>query len=283
MSKSEQKNEPIRYPPSQKRLSYPYKTPKKSAIFYKFQAPVLHSFYTLAEKYFWFGSSEQLNDPHEFKAIPQENASDEEVVLCAKKLASIGEYDLIGGVENLVKIENNIDNEIETARNYWLDAIRFNLKKSGTKIFCASEKCSSPAMWAHYTMNHTGWAIGFRPEGIFEGITKNYWHKVIYQKRYPEFSVHDLLFNMEWNKKIFATKFDEWKYEKEWRCYHQEEFQKAPINTDGVEHIVFGLLCDKQTEFLVRKLTENWNIHYLKAIPSGSHYKIELIACDEHV
>lgn len=274
--KIDPKHTPVQFGSSEERMNFPYEKPSDKQVFYKFQSPSLLSLYTLTEKYFWFSFIAELNDPHEQKLSWQDYASDEEIIMWAEKIAKKGEFHLIGG-KDISYILNNTDNAIDKLRDWWLGSLNLNIemqKSNKRKVFCASEQCSSPAMWAHYSYNHTGWAIGFKPNSIFDEAPEECWFKVRYQDKYPEFGLADMFENMEWQYKLFSTKSEEWRYEREWRCSHENESHKISINTDFVECIIFGKDCCEQTERLVVTLTKDWRINYFKARPSLKGYEI---------
>lgn len=275
MRKYEPLYEAVRPEPSERRKQFKFTAPQDGQLFYKFQIPNLNSLYTLSQEYFWFSIKNELNDPHELKVKAQDDASDEEIKKWAQWLCDEGEYGLIGNKENLNNILNNLNGEIEQARSYWIRSINQNIDQvKNIKIFCASEKYSSPTMWSHYTANHTGWAIGFDSLRVFNNFPPDAWFKVRYKQDVPEFGLEELFGDMEYQHKLFATKFDEWEYEQEWRCAQSTEHRAISINTEAVKCIIFGMHCDESTKLLVSKLTKDWDIEYFDAKPCEDRYEL---------
>lgn len=278
MRQYEPNQKPIRHALSERRRLHNYLIPSKDQIFYKFQAPNLNSLYTLSEEYFWFSLSHELNDPHELRVKVQEVATDEEIITWVNRVAANKEFELIGGEESYLNLRNNNYNnrDIELIRDYWMRSINCNLdsRDNGIKFFCASESMKSPTMWSHYTNQHTGWVIAFKPLELFTNCSADVWFKVHYEEEVPVFGLADMIDNMEWQHKLFATKCSEWQYEKEWRCAHNAEHQQVTLNKEAVAKIIFGIKCLESTEKLVMKLTENWNLEYLKAVVSEDKYEI---------
>lgn len=85
-------------------------------------------------------------------------------------------------------------------------------------LICLSETRHSPAMWAHYTNNHTGVCLEFEVtydpvfkmeyqcEKLFKGIT---------------LETYDSYMNLDNFQEILGTKAKDWKYEKEHRMLIQ--------------------------------------------------------------
>ena len=203
--KYEPRNTPVRPEPSERRKAFSYELPNEGQLFYKYQNPNLHSLYSLGEAYFWFSLKNQLNDPHELKTKCQETATDEEIISWAKRLVELDEVDLIGGRDNLDNIINNLNGEIERCRDYWFRSLNSNMdaQERENKIFCASDNYESPAMWAHYTNNYTGWVIEFDPFTIFEGIPVDVWFKIKYKDELPILTLADMFENMEYQHLLF--------------------------------------------------------------------------------
>nr|WP_246297259.1 DUF2971 domain-containing protein [Tardiphaga robiniae] len=86
---------------------------------------------------------------------------------------------------------------------------KFNEEKG---LICFSEDWTDPVLWSHYAAKHTGIALGFDiDESLISKV--DYSEKRLKQKL-PKGSkalTPDLV------KLLVETKFDSWKYEREWR------------------------------------------------------------------
>lgn len=99
-------------------------------------------------------------------------------------------------------------------------------------ILCLTESRDNLLMWAHYTSNHTGFAIEFNEKHPFWDQRKTpneirgLLQKVRYSKERPEITVFDIdkmkdeQGLMRWAENIFWTKSDHWQYEHEWRMVY---------------------------------------------------------------
>ena len=114
-------------------------------------------------------------------------------------------------------------------------------------IACFSEVYNSILMWSHYAEFHKGIVIGYKIKLLPE-LTK-----VVYdRKRYvvPLYREKD----PDWAKRLSATKFLDWSYEREWRCLVPTA--RLSISTKGnfhvlhheprtIDHIIMGINIDK--------------------------------------
>ena len=80
------------------------------------------------------------------------------------------------------------------------------------RVYCLSEACNSPLMWAHYTRSHTGVCLEFDARvPPFSAAAK-----VKYRTTYPAFDMIDL------TPEALITKSHVWAYEAEWRIVAEE-------------------------------------------------------------
>ena len=120
-------------------------------------------------------------------------------------------------------------------------AKRNNLKNIG--VCCFSEVIDDPLMWAHYTNQYHGFALGFQGSNFTvqmskDDFSKHTLTKVIYPEQPPQikmnypFAQHYLL----------STKFKRWAYEKEWRLIAtiDSDIRKVYFDLDSVIGIYIG-------------------------------------------
>jgi len=127
------------------------------------------------------------------------------------------------------------------------------------RIYCLSEFCNSPLMWAHYTGSHTGVCLEFdacaAPFTRRSGATK-----VIYRTTYPAYDITAPGYEP------LITKSDVWAYEAEWRIAAEERgVAQAPdtIQTDNdflmlppgvLKSIIIGCRASEESRQLVERL-----------------------------
>ena len=127
------------------------------------------------------------------------------------------------------------------------------------RVYCLSEVCNSPLMWAHYTGSHTGICLEFdalaAPFTRQSGATK-----VIYRKTYPSVDITATGYEP------LITKSCVWAYEAEWRIVAEERgvAQAAEtIKTDNdflilpqgvLKSIIIGCLASVESRQLVARL-----------------------------
>jgi Protein of unknown function (DUF2971) len=133
------------------------------------------------------------------------------------------------------------------------------------RVYCLSEICDSPLMWAHYTGKHTGICLEFNAD-VAPFTRQTGATKVIYQKTYPAFDF------IAPGHKALITKSDVWCYEAEWRIVAEERAvakergvaqPAGTITTDNgflelppgvLKSIIIGCLASKESRQLVASL-----------------------------
>lgn len=83
-------------------------------------------------------------------------------------------------------------------------------------MLCTSRTWDSPVMWAHYGHKHQGVCLGF-------DVTDAEAHQVRYEPRRLKGLLEQIgngkLLNDSHMRAILTTKFRDWEYEREWRCF----------------------------------------------------------------
>lgn len=256
--------------------------PSPPELLFKYQSPNFNSLASLAESYIWLSAANELNDPHEQYALIDEEISDDDVVSWAKRLYEKNQYFALGGPngkENYSKIINREGTWIEETRNWWIRSIKQNIsgrEALNYKYFCASESGKSSAMWAHYAGNHEGWALAFCPKKLVYEVD-NLWVPVAYEESIPKVSIQDLFENNRFPTLVYTTKSQEWKYEKEWRLWQKQEYNRYKIEASAIKYIVFGKNAKDSTKMLVRRITSDWGLKYYDAVPSALSYQMDFI------
>jgi hypothetical protein len=101
-------------------------------------------------------------------------------------------------------------------------------------ILCFSSDWSNPVMWSHYADRHKGICLGFE-------VSEKHLHEVKYAVERPSINVKDLVERGKRDPSLVmpltSTKFEHWKYEKEFRAYLQ--LQDEP-DSNGLYYAEFS-------------------------------------------
>jgi len=83
-------------------------------------------------------------------------------------------------------------------------------------VICFSKDWANPVLWSHYADKHRGIALGFE-------VTDRYAMPVAYEKALTKVELDQLGSGGDpsdaFGRMLLATKFDDWKYEKEFRVF----------------------------------------------------------------
>jgi hypothetical protein len=127
------------------------------------------------------------------------------------------------------------------------------------RVYCLSEVCDSPLMWAHYTDSHKGICLEFDALAA-PFFRENGAAKVTYRATYPAVDITDPGYES------LITKSDVWAYEREWRIVAEERAvaqAAGTIKTDNdfltlppgvLKSIIIGCLASEESRQLVASL-----------------------------
>jgi hypothetical protein len=143
-------------------------------------------------------------------------------------------------------------------------------------VYCLSSDPLNILMWSHYADYHRGICIGFdgNEANPFFGRAQ----QVIYSLNYPVVNV--IKGTPEKNaEKIFLTKSDQWKYEKEWRIIEHDHgsgvycFEKSTI-----KELIFGVKTDPEHIDYIKNVLDQHQIFpcLYKARLNNNSFKIVL-------
>lgn len=105
-------------------------------------------------------------------------------------------------------------------------------------VCCFSEDNENLLMWAHYSESYKGFCLEFNTNK--EPFNKI--RKVEYLESIPEFDIASYIIDGQGDQilKLFCTKAENWKYEKEWRLLHKEANTKYSYCAESLKAIYFG-------------------------------------------
>jgi len=153
-------------------------------------------------------------------------------------------------------------------------------------VFCASKFeevegniLTNPLMWAHYTDNHTGIAIGLKTLSFAPNPSQ-----IIYMSENEiENQFKSLLDSHKINKDIAITPLAEilfkykpiyWKYENEYRQVHLRAANTYIDPNAEINEVVFGFRSKEEDELAVWSVLRN-TIKYKKAINRNGRIEID--------
>lgn len=173
----------------------------------------------------------------------------ENIVKKRVKISRYGKYGTLNDPFELSPYDTS-DQEIRRVHKQVIDKFAQN-----QGLICLSETRYSPAMWAHYTVNHTGACLEF--DVTYDHIFKvNYRREKLFKKISSEtFNSH---INKDNIKEMLGTKSEDWAYEKEVRMHvpldnpvvikegklHFLPFQVKKDNTFKLKRVWVGYRCN---------------------------------------
>jgi len=106
-------------------------------------------------------------------------------------------------------------------------------------VSCFSETNNEILMWSHYSKSHTGFCLEF--DTSFTPFSEA--KEVQYKETFPELNSMDALVEQKkFNAEILLlTKYKSWKYEKEWRVFHQKKHVLYRYPPHALTSIYFGV------------------------------------------
>ncbi len=109
---------------------------------------------------------------------------------------------------------------------------------SKTGVICCAERKDNLLMWSHYGGKHGGFCLEFRTEAPFFDKLR----QVNYVSEIPRLNMSKLILNRDDDQlmKHYCTKFDEWKYEREWRVRYAIADTLVRFRPEALKAIYFG-------------------------------------------
>lgn len=274
-------------------------------ILYKYRTISDNTDKIFKNKQVWLSNAKNLNDP--FECSIQEIAKDwiEEKIREGMQAHILGFIDTaIQSLKNNKKFFNlnpkltkiylkkfkkisNLEDAYIEFRNFIKKQIgnyptdmretfsNFDKQLNKVGIFSLTETAENQLMWAHYSSESRGLAIGFEVEEKSKLSNKEHCLKVNYSDTLPAMLGNGLIletsfllgssgqlkpeqrisFSDPTFKLAVITKPTCWSYEREWR-YIEEECGAYPLPSK-ISEIVFGLRCSNENRLKYKKLVED--------------------------
>ncbi|RYZ79967.1 MAG: DUF2971 domain-containing protein [Proteobacteria bacterium] len=163
--------------------------------------------------------------------------------------------------------------DFEWLRKHWTETQGF---------ISFSENWASPLMWAHYAMNHTGVCLGVE-------VPDHKPMKMDYQPRRIaldfDFKKFENAADLDLLRRIAATKFDEWKYEHEWRLLlplehdarqpRPEHFFESFTPDFELREVILGARCERRLSVIAEQIFGvTATVHVKRARPAFDSFSM---------
>ncbi|MBL4663702.1 MAG: DUF2971 domain-containing protein [Flavobacteriaceae bacterium] len=145
-------------------------------------------------------------------------------------------------------------------------------------LLSLSSACDNILMWSHYSMNHSGFVVGFDTQSMANDYNFEWIEPVNYQFEYPLISGNDDS-RLQFHKK-FYYKSKLWEYEKEWRIsINHIEKRTVKLNPYSITEIILGCKMNAKATNQIIKLSKRKlrnNIAIFKATKSKDNFGLDI-------
>lgn len=252
---------------------------KISERIYKFQTFDQYSLRNLKNAQIYFNRPVDFNDPFDC-AIGRESVSHTKQDLLSLlnsyikegRFPGLFEYKDISEVppQVLEMISRNIGAVAKQFQEHYL----YNIG-----CCCFSESNDHILMWSHYANGHRGFCLEF--DTSYTPFRENLF-KVTYSSEYPKWKIASIAASTEngFRKddiRHLLHKYETWKYEKEWRIFHNEARKLFGYDVEALKAVHFGLsasFTDIEIACLIL-LGQNPNIKFYRASRHEKPYKVK--------
>jgi len=204
-------------------------------------------------------SPRTFNDPSEFKVEYDFEASDE--VIKQRYFSDNPDSDKESFKDWLNSFTPQSKWHISyTNRHAMLDAVG---------VVCLTSDPNNYLMWSHYTRDHTGFCIGFDEEITTSLDDTLFSSEVKYQKEIPVFRYFYETVG-DFNRSLFFTKSNNWKYEKEFRIITKSHGIRS-FNRSLIKEVIIGCRAPRELEEYARSYLGH-DVDFSKMIDHPKEY-----------
>lgn len=252
---------------------------KRPEHIYKFQTFDQYSLRNLKNAQIYFNRPVDFNDPFDC-AVAKESVFHTKRDLLGLlnsyiregKLPGRSEYENICDVPP--EIFEAISRNVESVAEQFQGSCLYNVG-----CCCFSESNDHILMWSHYGSGHRGFCLEF--DTNFIPFRKNLF-KVKYSKDYPKWKVASIAANASDEFKgedieHLLHKYETWKYEREWRIFHNEAKKLFGYDVRALKSVYFGLaasLTDIEIVCLIL-LGQNPDVKFYRASRHEKPYRLK--------
>lgn len=240
-------------------------------VLYKYMPEWPYALTTLTTRYFYFSPITDFNDPFEGKFIDDEQYCKNDLRNYLKNTCNASE-EYLKSLENIFRNDENWE---KTFKDRLIQEKESVEKDFG--ILCLSETEKNILMWSHYANSHKGIVIGIDSKILWRNMTSpesaGFLEPVQYKKDYPK--VKFFKNQEDVVDKWFFTKYEDWKYEKEWRAVYKPGLIQFP--KEIIKSVYFGAKFDlKKQAFWMSQIKDSGiYLQFYQAKLNRSSYKID--------
>ena len=246
---------------------------------FKYEAFTLQSLRNLKCQSVYFGSPKNFNDPYD-SAVGFEvsELADIDIPLMFDHLLeSLELSDAIKRILPSVPVEHRTQQLLAGIKDAVSNAREKYISNCG--VTCFSECNDNLLMWSHYGGSYRGFCLEFRTD--FEPFTTL--KKVNYSQSFPKIDPVEFVTRLDFEQviRLFCTKSDCWRYEREWRAIHQVAGTVFTYEPTALKSIYFGTDIDVQDRDLVSQImaAQNPEVNLFLGTRSEIEFKVEF---EEH-
>ncbi len=252
--------------------------PKPPIRLYKYQKFNNYSIKNLKNTKIYFNRPIDFNDPFDITASMENiEYTNSDVVEYYNKSIDEGKLGNSRRVTKYSEIPETIINQIESA----IDEIAKSTQEKRSKktgCSCFSETNKDILMWSHYADGHRGFCLEF--DTSFDPFNNAI--KVDYKEDYQTWNPFTIMMNKNEEEQLrefrkpLRHKFESWRYEKEWRIFHEEPQVLYGYKVKALTAVYFGLAIDYADLEIICLilLGQNPDIKFYKAIRDKKPYKV---------
>jgi hypothetical protein len=208
--------------------------PKK---LYKYESFTTQSIANLKNGEIYFSLTSQFNDPFDCSLPIRFDLTLDNIDTFRDVFVKLGRFP-----EQTIEQFNSMNNEslFQLLNETMNEALSKRLEGKG--VSCFSSENDNLLMWSHYGAKHTGFCLEFDTKA--EPFSKA--REVKYVDLFPELSAKEILININYESTLalLHTKSKEWKYEREWRCIHEESPKVFSYSQNSLTGVYFGSEMD---------------------------------------
>jgi hypothetical protein len=245
------------------------------ARLYKYESFSAQSIENLKNQVLYFNSPLRFNDPYDcavFPSIAEPNDSEVEEIRA--------HYLAINDLEPKVRVafeRTSIPGLRIMLLRMGQDVLDRQLQEFVSKrgISCFAEKPDNLLMWSHYADQHKGFCLEFRTD--LDPFTKV--RQVKYTNSMPQFSLTRMLCDRDFDEvlDLYCCKAQDWQYEREWRCIHNEAGTAYTYKTEALVGVYMG----SQSSFTALEIValilagQNTHVQLWQGSRSKSEFAVE--------
>lgn len=248
---------------------------------------------TLSHNEFYFATNKELNDPFDLNLHP--NLKDATLDGVTKYFKYMFKNNKINFIEHVVSWRIfQIKNQFLNDRKGFDLFIRERLEEFNNNIGVCSfslGKYNHPLMWSHYSDSHFGFCVGInfnKFDSCIKQLLKTFYNEfsdfdfyfspVVYKSKYPNLDLFKL--KNKYFHVLYKSKFNVWKYEKEYRFIstniNNNQFINSPDNKIHFHNQIIILHDDLFEEVIVGIKTKDEDIQKIINILKTKEKKIPL-------